>query len=80
MNSCEHGLTDVEPWYPGLPILLGGGMVQSMMILYWILGTEYTLQGIVNTNITNHKLIIKDFLHPERLNNVYSTGPTTFIK
>ena len=30
MNSCEHDLVDAEPWYPRLPILLDGGMVQSI--------------------------------------------------
>ena len=50
--------------YPGLPILLEDDTVQSMNDFILDHGTEYTLQGIVNTNITNHKLIIKDFLHP----------------
>lgn len=80
MNSCEHGLTDVEPWYPRLPILLEGGMVQSIDDFILDPWTEYTLQRIVNTNITNHKLIIKDFLHPELIEQCLQHWPTDFYQ
>ena len=45
MNSCEHGLTDVEPWYPRLPILLEGGMVQSIDDFILDLGHPFKKQS-----------------------------------
>ena len=80
MNSCEHGLTDVEPWYPRLPILLEGGMVQSIDDFVLNKWTEHTLQRIVDTDISNHKLIIKDFLHPELLEECLEHWPMEFYQ
>ena len=75
MNSCTHGLVDTESWYPRLPILLEGGMVQSIddfELHHW---TEWSLKKIVESKIQNHKLIINNFLHPELLFNCLASWP-----
>lgn len=76
MNSCEHGLTDVQSWFPRLPILLEGGMVESIDDFELHKWTEYSLQRIVDTQIKNHKLIIDNFLHPDLLTFVLDAWPT----
>ena len=53
MNSCEHGLTDVQSWFPRLPILLEGGMVESIDNFVLHEWTEWSLQRIVDAQIKN---------------------------
>lgn len=75
MNSCTHLPMDAEPWYPRLPILLEGGMVESIddfVLHHW---TEYALKGIRDAKITNHKLVIENFIHPELLVNLIDSWP-----
>ena len=76
MNSCEHGLTDVQSWFPRLPILLEGGMVESIDDFELHKWTEWSLQRIVDAQIKNHKLIIDNFLHPDLLTFVLDAWPT----
>ena len=48
MNSCTHLPMDAEPWYPRLPILLEGGMVESI--------DDFVLQGaLLATKKVNDK-------------------------
>jgi hypothetical protein len=75
MNSCEHDLRDVEPWYPRLPILLEGGMVESIDDFVLHPYTEWSLQKIVDAQVKNHKLVIENFLHPELFYNCIQNWP-----
>ena len=80
MNSCEHGLTDVQSWFPRLPILLEGGMVESIDDFELHKWTEWSLQKIVDSKILNNKLVIHDFLHPELLINCLDNWPDKFYE
>lgn len=80
MNSCTHGLHDTESWFPRLPILLDGGMVESIDDFVLHKWTEWSLQKIVDSTIENNKLVIEDFLHPELLLNCLDNWPDTFYE
>ena len=66
MNSCEHGQLDMEPWYPRLPILLEGGMVESIDDFVLSEYTEWSLQAIVDAEIDkrNGMILMPNFIHP----------------
>ena len=75
MNSCEHDLVDAEPWYPRLPILLEGGMVQSIDDFVLHTWTEWSLKAIRDGKVINHKLVMDKFIHPELLYNLLENWP-----
>ena len=87
MNSCKCENREITAWYPRFPILLNGGMVESVTHIdgLSITITEYTtysLQRIVDTNLTlypTQMLIMKDFIHPELYNNLKETWPDKSI-
>jgi hypothetical protein len=66
MNSCSHGQIDMEPWYPRLPILLDGGMVESIDDFNLSEYTEWSLQAIVDAEINknNGMIVMQNFIHP----------------
>jgi hypothetical protein len=76
MNSCKHDIADAESWFPRLPILLEGGMVESIDDFVLHEWTEWSLQRIVDAQINGHKLIIDNFIHPELLIFVLDSWPT----
>ena len=80
MNGCEHrtyecwfGIQDYQYYWR----TYGTKHEWDFILNPW---DEYTLQRIVNTNITNHKLIIKDFLHPELIEQCLQHWPADFYK
>jgi hypothetical protein len=75
MNSCTHLPMDAEPWYPRLPVLLEGGMVESIDDFVLHHYTEYSLKKIRDTKIHNHRLTIDKFIHPELLQKLISNWP-----
>ena len=75
MNSCTHLPMDMEPWYPRLPILLEGGMVESIGEIQFHPYTLYALKGIQDAKISNYKLVVENFIHPELLENLLNNWP-----
>lgn len=75
MNSCDHGLANAVPWYPRLPILLEGGMVESIDDFVLDRYTEWGLQKIVESKVINNKLVIEDFIHPDLLSLLIRSWP-----
>tara|TARA_B110000285_G_scaffold54203_1_gene61747 strand:- start:1015 stop:1758 length:744 start_codon:yes stop_codon:yes gene_type:complete len=83
MNSCKCINTNQVPWYPRLPILLNGGMVESVthdngthVNISDI--TTYSLQRIVDTNVLlypTRMLIIENFIEPTLYKNLAKTFP-----
>lgn len=78
MNSCVHDLAEVEPWYPRLPILLDGGMLETVeeSNIFFHDYTLWSLEKIRDAELNNHKLIIEDFIHPELLEMLLSEWPS----
>ena len=83
MNSCNcKGVVKV-PWYPRFPILMNGGMIESVTHItgHSITISEYTewsLQKIVDTPLTlypTQMLIIRDFIHPELYKKLKENWP-----
>ena len=78
MNSCTHDFSNgAEPWYPRLPILLDGGMVETIeeSNIFFHEYTLWSLEKIRDTDVKNHKLLVKDFIHPELLTQLIDTWP-----
>ena len=77
MNSCEHGQVDMEPWYPRLPILLEGGMVESIDDFVLSEYTEWSLQAIVDAEIDkrNGMILMPNFIHPVLYTRCLDTWP-----
>ena len=77
MNSCEHGQLDMEPWYPRLPILLEGGMVESIDDFVLSEYTEWSLQAIVDAQIDkrNGMILMPNFIHPVLYTRCLDTWP-----
>ena len=77
MNSCTHNGTDMLPWYPRLPILLNGGMIQSIPENNTVFHdyTLWSIEKIANAEVINHKLIIEDFIHPSLLADLLESWP-----
>lgn len=77
MNSCEHGQMDMEPWYPRLPILLEGGMVESIDDFVLSEYTEWSLQAIVDAEIDkrNGMILMPNFIHPVLYTRCLDTWP-----
>ena len=75
MNSCTHIPMDMEPWYPRLPILLEGGMVESIGEIQFHTYTLYALKGIRDAKVSNHKLVVENFIHPDLLVNLMDNWP-----
>ena len=67
MNSCDSWPdTNMVPWYPRLPILLEGGMVESIDDFVLSEYTEWSLQAIVDAEIDkrNGMILMPNFIHP----------------
>ena len=75
MNSCTHLPMDAEPWYPRLPVLLEGGMVESIGEIQFHPYTLHSLKAISNTKISQSKLVIENFLHPTLLERLIEEWP-----
>ena len=73
MNSCTHEQMDMEPWYPRLPILLEGGMVESIDDFTLSEYTEWSLQAIVDAEInkSNGMILMQNFIHPVLLSLIH---------
>ena len=78
MNSCSHGQMDMEPWYPRLPILLEGGMVESIDDFTLSEYTEWSLQAIVDSerDKRNGMILMQNFIHPVLYTRCLDTWPT----
>ena len=78
MNSCSHGQMDMEPWYPRLPILLEGGMVESIDDFTLSEYTEWSLQAIVDSEInkSNGMIVMQNFIHPVLYTRCIDNWPT----
>ena len=75
MNSCTHIPMDAEPWYPRLPILLEGGMVEPIGDIQFHLFTLHSLKQISNAKISQGKLVIENFIHPNLLERLIQEWP-----
>ncbi len=75
MNSCTHIPMDAEPWYPRLPILLEGGMVEPIGDIQFHLFTLHSLKQISNAKISQGKLVIENFIHPNLLERLIEEWP-----
>jgi len=80
MNSCTHTPMDAEPWYPRLPILLEGGMVESIDDFVLHPYTEWSLKKIRDAKVSNHKLVIEHFVHPDLQYNCIDKWPLNMYK
>ena len=78
MNSCTHLPMDAEPWYPRLPILLEGGMVESIDDFVLSEYTEWSLQAIVDSEInkSNGMIVMQNFIHPVLYTRCIDNWPT----
>lgn len=83
MNSCQCSSSKFTEWYPRLPILLNGGMVESVthdngetITISDI--TTYSLQRIVDTDVKiypTRMLVIENFIEPTLFGNLKKTWP-----
>lgn len=76
MNSCTHLPMDAEPWYPRLPILLEGGIVESIGDIQFHPYTIHSLNAIAQSKILQGKIVIENFIHPELLDKLNVNWPT----
>lgn len=78
MNSCTCDNQEYIPWYPRLPILLEGGTLQTIPEnnIYFHEWTLWSLDKIRDTEISNHKLLIADFIHPDLLQKLLQEWPS----
>ena len=83
MNSCKCINSTQIPWYPRLPILLNGGMVESVTHdngnhVHISDITTYSLQRIVDTDVLvypTRMLVINNFIEPDLFKNLLNTFP-----
>lgn len=77
MNSCTHDDPNMSPWYPRLPILLEGGMLQTVPEnnIHFHEWTLWSIQRIRDTEVKHHKLLISDFIHPVLLQLLLDEWP-----
>lgn len=87
MNSCKCNSPEFEAWYPRFPILMNGGMVESVThddgsVITISDTTTYSLQRIVDTDVIlypTRMLIIKDFIEPSLFSKIIETWPDRSI-
>jgi hypothetical protein len=87
MNSCKCDSKNYTAWYPRLPILLNGGMVESVTYdngetLFISDITTYSLQRIVDTNVKiypTRMLVIENFIEPKLFKKLIETWPDESI-
>lgn len=87
MNSCKCITKNYTAWYPRLPILLSGGMVESVTYdngesLFISDITTYSLQRIVDTNVKiypTRMLVIENFIESELFKKLIETWPDESI-
>ena len=75
LNSCTHEDPIYEPWYPRLPVLLQGGMVQSINDFTLHEYTEWSLRKIQEASFTHSTLVVEDFLHPLLYSECWNNWP-----
>lgn len=85
MNSCKCNPADIkyESWYPRLPILMMGGMVETVThdngeTVHVSDTTTYSLQRIVDTDVMiypNRMLVIENFIEPSLYKKLVQTWP-----
>jgi len=89
MNSCKCTNKEFTAWYPRLPVLLNGGMVESVThdngeTITITDTTTYSLERIVDTNVKlypTRMLVIENFIKPSLYQNLIETWPDkTFLK
>ncbi|MDA9047706.1 hypothetical protein N9H46_00310 [Hellea sp.] len=76
MNSCTHIPMDAEPWYPRLPVLLEGGMVESIGEIQFHPYTLHSLKAISKSKISQGKIVIENFIHAELQDKLTANWPT----
>lgn len=87
MNSCKCISPKFTAWYPRLPILLNGGMVESVThdngeTITISDTTTYSLQRIVDTDVMiypTRMLVIENFIEPILFKNLLETWPDKSI-
>ena len=79
MNSCNCVHQEFEPWYPRFPILLNGGMIETIEENNIIIDeiTSWSIEKIARSEIKDGRLTIANFIHPVLLDQLISSWPTS---
>jgi hypothetical protein len=87
MNSCKCENTKFVSWFPRFPILMNGGMIESVthddgLTITINEYTTHSLQKIIDTPLTlypTQMLMMNNFIHPELYQKLKENWPTREI-